>query len=401
DNITKGFGDAPFFGADFRNDPYFIDIIGELNIDRSFDPVPWIQTVLGLMLVMYAALGFFSIIKIVKKHQKGQITGVTRTHPHLEEYPAVHVKGLTIKIGKKVILEDVNLTLQDGEVLGVIGESGAGKSTFIKSILGTRVSIGDIKIYGFDIRKDKRRLKPLFGYVPQDLSKIYESFTVMENLLHFGKQYGLAEDNIIKYGSKILRDLGIFDKKDSLVSELSGGQRRRASIAVGMIHRPKLFVLDEPTSGLDPIIREQLWINLIELAETHNTTLIVITHYPEESKFCTRVAIFGRKRGLIDFGHPRELIQNLPGRGRVIDIILSNKIEHIHVDILPILENVPQIEFVLEEKKGSRYRAFTNLPVQTLKEILIQALGTQLIELKQSDATLVDYFRIKSLEVRP
>jgi ABC-type multidrug transport system ATPase subunit/prenyltransferase beta subunit len=399
DNVTAGYGDAPNFGADLRNSPYFIDIIGELNIDRSFDPAPWIQTVLGLMVVTYAALGSFSVIKLVKRRQKGPV-GITQAHPNLAEYPAVHVKGLTIKIGKKVILEDVSMTLQDGEVLGVIGESGAGKSTFVKSILGTKASIGEIKIYGFDIRKEKKQLKPLFGYVPQDLSKIYENFTLMENLLHFGKQYGLAEADIIKRGANILRDLGILQKKDSVVSELSGGQRRRASIAIGMIHQPKLFVLDEPTSGLDPIIREQLWINLIELAETHHTTLIVITHYPEESKFCTRVAIFGRKRGLIDFGHPRELIQNLPGRGRAVDIILSDQIQRVHVDLLPILEKVPQIEFILEEKKGSRYRAFTNLPVQTLKDILTQALGTSLIELKQSDATLVDYFRIKSLEVK-
>ncbi len=400
DNVTAGYGDAPNFGADLRNAPYFIDIIGELNIDRSFDPAPWIQTLLGLMVVIYAALGCYSVFKLIKRRQKSPAMAIVQAHPNLDEYPAVHVKGLTIKIGKKVILEDVSMTLQDGEVLGVIGESGAGKSTFVKSILGTKTSIGDIKIYGFDIRKDKKHLKPLFGYVPQDLSKIYEKFTVMENLLHFGKQYGLAEADIIKRGSSILRDLGIFQKKDSLVSELSGGQRRRASIAVGMIHQPKLFVLDEPTSGLDPIIREQLWINLIDLAETHHTTLIVITHYPEESKFCTRVAIFGRKRGLIDFGHPRELIQNLPGRGRAVDIILSAQLQRVHVDLLPILEKVPQIEFILEEKKGSRYRAFTNLPVQTLKDILTQALGTVLIELKQSDATLVDYFRIKSLEVK-
>ena len=400
DNYTAGYGDAPDFGSDLRNSPYFINIIGELNIDRSFDPDPWIQTVFWLFIIILVAFGTFGVIKLVNKYRIKPIGGINRTHPNLEEYPAVHVQGLTIKVGKKVILEDVSMTLQDGEVLGVIGESGAGKSTFVKSLLGTRSSIGDIKIYGFDVRKDRKRLKPLFGYVPQDLSKIYENFTVMENLLHFGKQYGLNEEEILQRGTKILRDLGILDKKDNLVSELSGGQRRRASIAVGMIHQPKLFVLDEPTSGLDPIIREQLWINLIELAETHNTTLIVITHYPEESKFCTRVAIFGRKRGLIDFGPPNQLITNLPGRGRAIDVILKEELEKVYVDLLPIFEKIPEIEFVLEEKKGSRYRIFTDLPVKKIKDLLVRALGTEQIEIKQSEATLIDYFRIKSLEVK-
>jgi len=400
DVTIDGFGDQPGFGADLRNSPYFIDIAGELNVDRSFDPALWISLIIPLLVIELAVLGVYGVVILMRRHPRVITGGAKRSYPNLEDYPAVHVQGLTIKIGKKVILEDVSMTLQHGEVLGVIGESGAGKSTFVKCILGTRASIGDIKIYGFDIRKDRKKLKPLFGYVPQDLSKIYENFTVMENLLHFGKQYGLNEEEIVQRGSTILRDLGIFDKKDALVSELSGGQRRRASIAIGMIHQPTLFVLDEPTSGLDPILREQLWINLIDLAEQLNTSLIVITHYPEESKFCTRVAIFGRKRGLIDFGHPQELINNLPGSGRAVDIILKESISHVTVDLLPILEKIPEVEFVLEEKRGQRYRIFSHLPLNTLRAHLVRSLGTELIELKQSEATLVDYFRIKSLEVR-
>jgi ABC-2 type transport system ATP-binding protein len=399
DNYTSGYGDTPYFGSDLRNSPYLIDIVRELNIDRSFDPTSWIQTIQWLLIIELAALGAFGVVKLSRKYRKG-IAGIKRLQPNIEEYPAIHVKGLTIKAGKNVILEDVNMTLQHGEVLGVVGESGAGKSTFVKSILGTKGSSGEIFLYGFNIRKEKKRLKPLIGYVPQDLSKIYENFTVMGNLLHFGKQYGLEEKEIIQRGRIILQDLGIFDKRDSLVSELSGGQRRRASIAIGMIHQPTLFILDEPTSGLDPIVREQLWISLLNLAELHNTTLVVITHYPEESKFCTKIAIFGRKRGLIDFGPPLELINNLPGAGRALDITVKESIEHLTVELLPLLKKISQIEFVLEEKKGSRYRVFSNLPVNTLRDALIRALGTTLIEIKQSEATLIDYFRIKSLEVK-
>ncbi|MHA1267070.1 MAG: prenyltransferase/squalene oxidase repeat-containing protein [Candidatus Helarchaeota archaeon] len=397
DETTKGFGDQPGFGADLRNSPYVINIVQELNIDRSFSPDPWIQTMFWLLITEFSLFGTYGIFRIIKRHPRTRPHGIRRTHPNIEEYPAIHVQGLTIKIGKKVILEDISMTLHHGEVLGVIGESGAGKSTFVKAILGTKASIGDIKIYGFNIRKEKKRLKPLFGYVPQDLSKIYENFTVMENLLHFGKQYGISEAEIIERGTKILRDLGILDKADALVSELSGGQRRRASIAGGMIHQPTLFILDEPTSGLDPIIREQLWINLIDLAERNNTTLVVITHYPEESKFCTKVAIFGRKRGMIDFGHPRDLIKNLPGAGRTIEISLDPKIGKITIDLLPLLKKISK--FVLEEKRGIQYRIFSDLPMTTLKQTLIKALGTDLIHVKQSEATLVDYFRIKSLEV--
>ena len=396
DNFTLGYGDKPYFGSDLRNSPFMMDIVGELNIDRSFNPSSWIPTVFWLLIIELAVLGVFAVVKIVRKYPSGRID-LRKTHPNLEEYPAVHVKGLTLKVGKKIILEDVNMTLQHGEVLGVVGESGAGKSTFVKSLLGTKVAQGDIKIYGFDIRKEKQRLKPIIGYVPQDLGKIYTNFTIMENLIHFGKQYGLSEKDIILNGSKILRDLGIFDKKDDLVSQLSGGQRRRASIAIAMIHSPTLFVLDEPTSGLDPIVREQLWMTLLELAEHHNTTLIVVTHYPEESKFCTKIAIFGRKRGLIDFGPPPELINNLPGSGRAVDLILQIPTPG---DPLPLLKQIPEIEFVLEEKRHAHYRMFTNLPVATIQSLAIEALGTESLTAKQSEATMVDYFRIKSLEVK-
>jgi len=396
DEYTLGYGDKPYFGADLRNSPNLMDIVRELNVDRSFEPTSWVRTVFWLLIVEVAALASLGVIKLAKKY-RSSLVRVARTHPNIEEFPAVHVKGLTIKAGKKVILEDVSMTLQHGEVLGVLGESGAGKSTFVKSLLGTRGSKGEIKIYGFDIRKEKNRLKPIIGYVPQDLGKIYTNFTVMENLIHFGKQYGLSEKDIFLNGSKILRDLGIFDKKDDPVSELSGGQRRRASIAIAMIHLPTLFVLDEPTSGLDPILREQLWMTLLELAEHHNTTLIVVSHYPEESKFCTRMAIFGRKRGMIDYGPPQELINNLPGSGRAVDLILR---EPSSIDLLPILKKLPDIDFVLEEKRHLQYRFFTNLPVATIQSLVVQALGIKSLTLRQTEATMVDYFRIKSLEVK-
>jgi ABC-type multidrug transport system ATPase subunit len=138
-------------------------------------------------------------------------------------------------------------------------------------------------------------------------------------------------------------------------------------------------------------------MTLLELAEHHNTTLIVVTHYPEESKFCTKIAIFGRKRGLIDFGPPPELINNLPGSGRAVDLILQIPTPG---DPLPLLKQIPEIEFVLEEKRHAHYRMFTNLPVATIQSLAIEALGTESLTAKQSEATMVDYFRIKSLEVK-
>ena len=163
-----------------------------------------------------------------------------------------------------------------------------------------------------------------------------------------------------------------------------------------MIHRPLLFVLDEPTSGLDPIIRDQLWETLLKVNEKYETTLIVITHYPEESRYCTRCAIFGRKRGMIDYGPPRELLTNLAGSGRAIEINLISD----GINLLEYLKSIPQFEFILEDRRNERYKIFTDLSTMQIKSILSSKFNENEIKnISQIEATMSDYFRLKSLEI--
>ena len=400
---TGGIGDAPNFGADIRNSAYGIVIVDELKIDQSFDSKPWNQLLFYILLseagliVLYIMIRLYRRLSIPQKIKLRLGIGEKLTTDYLSQFKAINCENLSVFAGKKLIVDSVTMSLDHGKILGILGESGAGKSTFIKGLLGMRKLSGTCQIYGMNINKrNARRIRPIYGYVPQDLSKIYHNFTVIENLFYFGGQYGLSEKEISSRSRRILRSLEIADKKDEYVRNLSGGQKRRVSIAIGLIHNPTFLILDEPTSGLDPIIRENLWLTLTKINEQFHTTLIVITHYPEESRFCNYVAIFGRKRGMIDYGKPKELLEQLPGKGRSIEIIF----EDIVSEAVEKLQKIEGIEKTLENKAGTEYSLFTGLSLDILiKKIEAVITESKIKYITQSDARMEQFFRYKSMEV--
>ena len=400
---TGGIGDSPDFGADLRNSPYGIIIIDELKYDQSFDSKPWNQLLIYILLTEAGFIGLYIILKIRKRlsllkriKQKLGLGGKI-TPSYLKRFPAINCENFSVYAGGKLIVDSVSMKIEHGQILGILGESGAGKSTFVKGLLGMRKITGFCKIYGMDInKKNSKKIRPIYGYVPQDLGKIYHNFSVIDNLLYFGNQYGLTEQEIISRSKRLLRNLEIEDKFNELVRNLSGGQKRRVSIAVGLIHAPIFLILDEPTSGLDPIIRENLWLALTKINEQFGTTLIVITHYPEESRFCHRVAIFGRNRGVIDFGKPKDLLTQLPGKGRSIEVCFKELKEN----VIEALESIDGIENVLENKAGTDYSLFTELNLKELIEKIENEIGKDSIqEIKQIDSKMEQFFRYKLIEV--
>jgi len=400
---TGGIGDNPDFGADLRNSPYGIIIIDELKYDQSFDSKPWNQLLIYILLTEAGFIGLYIFLKIRKKlsllkriKEKLGLGGKI-TPSYLQRFPAINCENFSVSAGGKLIVDSVSMKIEHGQILGILGESGAGKSTFVKGLLGMRKITGFCKIYGMDInKKNSKKIRPIYGYIPQDLGKIYQNFTVFENLLYFGNQYGLTEQEIISRSRRLLRNLEIEDKFNELVRNLSGGQKRRVSIAIGLIHAPIFLILDEPTSGLDPIIRENLWLALTKINEQFGTTLIVITHYPEESRFCHRVAIFGRNRGVIDFGKPKDLLAQLPGKGRSIEVCFKELKEN----LIETLESIDGIESVLENKAGTDYSLFTELNLKELIEKIVNEIGKDSIqEIKQIDSKMEQFFRYKLIEV--
>ena len=207
---------------------------------------------------------------------------------------------------------------------------------------------------------------------------------------------GLTEREILRKGRRLLRSLEIEDKEKEYIRNLSGGQKRRASIAIALIHSPIFCVLDEPTSGLDPVIRENLWLALTDLNEQFNTTLIVISHYPEESRFCHAVAIFGRNRGLIDYGHPKALLDQMPGKGRAIHL----NFHEIQQEGVEKLEQIEGVEKALEIEVGQHFALYSNDNLLFLEAKISNVFGGGSIEsLVQTDAKMEEYFRYRAMEV--
>jgi len=401
---TGGVGDYPLFGGDLRNTPYGIILIEELKNDKAFNPKPWndlITAIFILEMFILLLLGFMRIIsllnvsisnKLKEKYGIGEKFNIS----YLQRFHAILCDNVNIYAGRKLIVESVSMQLEHGRILGVLGESGAGKSTFVKSLLGMRKFTGNIRIYGMNVKRKHKKMRPIYGYVPQDLSKIYQNFTTLQNIMYFGKQYDLHEKEIIQKAKRILRALEIEDKMHEKVKNLSGGQKRRVSIAMALIHDPIIVWMDEPTSGLDPVVRENLWLALTKINEQFNTTLIVITHYPEESRFCHFVAIFGRNRGMIDYGRPKDLLSQLPGKGRTVELNFSKTQEN----AVERLESVKGIDEALENKVGTDFSILSDLNTRTLVDRIEIEFGFDAIEsVKQRDSRMEEYFRYKAMEV--
>ncbi|ATX75906.1 ABC transporter ATP-binding protein [Reinekea forsetii] len=189
-------------------------------------------------------------------------------------------------------LRDVNLTIAKGEILALLGPNGAGKTTLISTICGiVNATSGSVTVGGFDITKDYRKTRAMIGLVPQELhTEAFESViaTVKFSRGLFGKK---PDDAHIE---KVLKDLSLWDKRNSAIRELSGGMKRRLLIAKALSHEPSVLFLDEPSAGVDVELRRDMWLVVKKLRDT-GVTIILTTHYIEEAEeIADRVAIINK-----------------------------------------------------------------------------------------------------------
>lgn len=308
--------------------------------------------------------------------------------PEYRDVLAARNLTVVVKSGKKLI-ENVSFSIREGEMLAIIGESGAGKSTTVKALIGDIPSTGVSRIAGIDSRQTQK-VRHFFGYCPQDLSYMYETFTPLENIIAFGKQYDIPEWQLIQSGKSLLRDFGVLEKGNSSTSELSGGQQRRVSIAIALAHKPKVLLMDEPTSGLDPDNRNELWRYLTFINQEYGTSVVVITHYPSEAEFCDKVAVFMRGKSLVAFGSPASLKSQMPSRGFSVGIVL----EDVDPRAREALEDIKGVKFVLQ--RGELLKVFTDEPLEIIAEECVKALkekdiGVKIVKTK-TVADMVDYY---------
>lgn len=330
-----------------------------------------------------------SIVPDVHAHKMLFTPAYARTRGKVEN--VIVADALTVTVDSNYdIIRDVSFKLPSGQIMGIIGESGSGKSTTIRALIGDIIPTRGQVIIGGVKSTQRKQVKPIFGFVPQDLGYMYQNFTPLENIIEFGKQYGIPEQELVRRGKVLLREMEIFEKGNQSVRTLSGGEKRRASISIAMVHRPQLLILDEPTSGLDPDMRSELWDYLDYLNQEYGTSMIVVTHYPGEAEYCDTVGVFMRERSLVAYGSPTELKASLPGKGYAVGVILQQP----RPGIATLLQDVKGIIHVLE--RGELIKVFSEVPLIEMSERVVRALQAQNIQIKsvkpKMGVDMTDYF---------
>jgi ABC-2 type transport system ATP-binding protein len=206
---------------------------------------------------------------------------------------AIRCRGLRVVRGGRTVLPGLDLDVPAGQLVGLLGPSGGGKSTLMRSVVGAqRVAGGEVTVLG--LPAGHRELRSRVGYVTQAAS-VYDDLTIGENLRYFAKVVSAPPDDV----ERVLAQVDLADRSGSVVSELSGGQRSRVSLAVALLGRPELLVLDEPTVGLDPVLRRDLWQLFRSLAE-NGATLLVSSHVMDEATRCDRLVMLHEGQVLAD-----------------------------------------------------------------------------------------------------
>jgi len=212
-------------------------------------------------------------------------------------------RGLKKHFGPRYALDGLDLDIIEGETYGLIGPNGAGKTTFIRIAIGlSKPSEGEITVLGKHM--PDRSITPSIGYMTQK-GALYLDLTVMENLKFFGALYGLSGPDGRKRIEEVLDVVELGNRCNDIVGNMSGGMIQRASLAVALLHRPKLLFLDEPTAGVDPELRLNFWDHF-ERLNAEGATIIVSTHHLDEASRCKRLGML-REGKLIAQGTPDEL----------------------------------------------------------------------------------------------
>ncbi len=205
--------------------------------------------------------------------------------------PAISVQDVRFAYGERQALNGLTFAVNDGEIFGLLGPNGGGKSTLFR-ILSTLLPLqqGTAHVGGLDLKTQQALVRQILGVTFQSPS-LDRKLTVQENLKHQGHLYGLSGTDLQSRIDQGLERLGVADRRRELVSKLSGGLQRRVEIAKSLLHRPKLLLLDEPSTGLDPGARIELWKYLRELRQEMSLTIVVTTHLLDEAEDCDRLGV--------------------------------------------------------------------------------------------------------------
>jgi ABC-2 type transport system ATP-binding protein len=233
---------------------------------------------------------------------------------------AVRTERLRKSFGALVAVDSLDLAVNGGEVFGLLGPNGSGKTTTIRMLCGLlEPSSGSATVAGFDVTREPEKVKRNIGYMSQRYG-LYDDLTVYENLRFYATIYGLHGDERDRRVNTMLDDLHLRKRSKQRAGTLSGGWKQRLALACATAHEPPVLFLDEPTAGVDPASRREFWTRIHALA-TGGKTIIVTTHYMDEASQCGRLAFLSRGR-LVGLGTPQEVMSQF-GKATIEDVFIG------------------------------------------------------------------------------
>ena len=296
--------------------------------------------------------------------------------------PLIHARGLVKRFGTFTAVDGIDFDLQRGEAFGFLGPNGAGKSSTMRMIgCVSPPTEGELSILGLDPVADGPAIRSRLGVVPQEDTLDLE-LTVRENLLVYGRYFGLARDHIRDRTARLLEFVQLSDRAEDQVEPLSGGMKRRLTIARSLINEPDILLLDEPTTGLDPQARHVVWDRLFRLKQ-QGVTLVLTTHYMDEAEqLCDRLVVMDRGKIAAE-GSPRGLIERY-STAEVLELRFDP------TDHQPAAEKLARVRAQRREVLADRILLYVSDGEATLASV--HALGLEPLTSLVRRSTLEDVF---------
>jgi len=298
----------------------------------------------------------------------------------------IKAAGISKSFGNVCAVNNLNLYVPGGEIYGLVGPDGAGKTTSLRILCGVlRPDRGEATIGGYDVTRQTEHARSLIGYLPQRFS-LYEELTVLENLRFFAEVRGLPPAEWRPRCMEILSFVGLSEFTGRRAGHLSGGMKQKLGLAAVLVHRPQVLLLDEPTTGVDPVTRQDFWQLIIRLVGEEGVAVLVTTPYMDEAARCSRVG-FMQRGNLVVEGTPVEL------RTR-----LENRILELRGSPLILLRKLAEEDDEVESGQMFGDRIHLRVRESKIDEVIsrlkqrIPAGGGTLIQLRQVTPQLEDVF---------
>ncbi|MBI3163722.1 MAG: ABC transporter ATP-binding protein [Chloroflexi bacterium] len=293
--------------------------------------------------------------------------------------PVIYVENLTRRFGDFTAVDHINFEVNAGEVVGYLGPNGSGKTTTIRMLLGLLApSEGEATVLGYDVVRQSEEVRARVGYMSQKFA-IYDDLTTLENLTFYGGVYGITDKDRIM---RTLELVGLSGHESTLTRDLSTGWRQRLSLAIALVHEPKLLFLDEPTSGVDPTARRAFWDLIYQLAES-GVTVFVTTHYMDEAEYCERVGVM-RDGKLLAMDTPTNLKKSII-KGDVWEVF-AHPLEQ-GLDALRELDGVERVGLA-----GDHLRVISQRVGEEALQSLLRRKKIQVEKIERGEPTLEDVF---------